>query len=181
MAKLPVLFRAYIYPHFVYGIQLFMFCSMASRAKLESLFRRCCRVVLRDTGQFPLISNESVYRLTGVFPLRHLFQYTSAVMLYKILVLKQVPALQSLFCPVAHTRRSIRIVPDNVIVLRVPMVSLESSKRSFAYWGAKLWNSIPVKIRCSESLQMFTKLYREYLLLRLSATIGDQYDILDFV
>ena len=46
-----LLFRAYIYPHFLYGIELFMHCTVALRAKLEALLRRCCRLVMRDTGQ----------------------------------------------------------------------------------------------------------------------------------
>jgi hypothetical protein len=176
--KLPILFRSYIFPHFVYGIQLYMFCSVSNRAKLESLFRRCCRLVIRDNGWPPLIDNKSLYYLLDVLPLRLLFQYTSAVMLYKIIVLRQIPALLSLFTTVD---RSSRLVPDSVIVLRVPAVSLESSRHSFAYWGAKLWNVIPASIRHSPSLQLFSKSYLDYLKMRLPDVSTDRYDILDFV
>ena len=110
--KLPILFRSYIFPHFVYGIQVYMFCSVSNRAKLESLLRRCCRLVIRDNGWPPLIDNKSLYNLLDVLPLRLLFQYTSAVMLYKIIVLRQIPALLSLFTTVD---RSSRLVPDSVI------------------------------------------------------------------
>jgi hypothetical protein len=178
---LPMLFRAYIYPHFLYGMQLYMFCSVAMRAKLESLFRRCCRMALCDSGQYPLLSNLSVYVLLDVLPLRHLFQHTSAIMLYKILILEQIPALSTLFNPIQHTSRNARIVPASVVVLRLPSISSEGSRHNFAYWGAKLWNMIPATIRCSDSLSRFSTLYHQYLSAHLSDYVCDHYDILDFV
>ena len=179
--KRLLLFRTYIYPHFLYGIQLYMFCSMSLRAKLEALLRRCCRLVIRDIEQLPMISSRSLYSLLDVLPLRLLFQHCSAVMLFKILVLKQVPALLSLFTIVAQTGRNARLVPGDVIVLRMPAVKVESSRHNFAYWGAKLWNTIPVVVRSSNSLSVFSKLYPTYLVARLPDTSFDHYEILDFV
>ena len=74
-----------------------------------------------------------------------------------------------------------RLVPDSVIVLRLPAVSLESSRHSFAYLGAKLRNVVPASIRHSLSLQLFSKLYLDYLKMRLPDVSTDRYDILDFV
>ena len=92
-----LLFRAYIYPHFLYGIELFMHCSVALRAKLEALFRRCCRLVMRDTGLFHRITRVSLFSALNVLPLRLTFQYSSAVILYNVLVLNRVPSLRTLF------------------------------------------------------------------------------------
>ena len=89
-----LLFRSYVYPHFLYGIQLYMFCSVSLRAKLEALFRRCCRLATRDLDGR---DDALTFRLLNVLPLRLTFQYSSAVMLYSVLVLKQIPALSSLF------------------------------------------------------------------------------------
>ena len=71
--KLIMLFRTYIYPHFLYGIQLYMFCSSSLRAKLEALFRRCCRLVIHDVELFPSINNVSQYCLLHMLLLRLLF------------------------------------------------------------------------------------------------------------
>jgi hypothetical protein len=180
-ATLALLFRAYIYPHFVYGIQLYMLCSVALRAKLEVLFRRCCRLALRDNGPIPLIANHSVYRLLDVLPLRFIFQYSSATLLYKVLILRQVPALYSLFDIVQSTHYNCRRIPHTVVTLRVPKIRQESSKSSFAYWGAKLWNSIPVEIKRSESLAVFARLYHNHLSSNLRTFLSDNYDLLDFV
>lgn len=179
--KRLLLFRTYIYPHFLYGIQLYMFCSMSLRAKLEALLRRCCRLVIRDVGYLPLISNRSLYSLLDVLPLRLLFQHCSAIMLFKILVLKQVPALLSLFTITPRSSRNARLVPGDVIVLRIPAVKFESCRHNFAYWGAKLWNTIPVSVRSSNSLSNFSTLYHAHLVSRLSDTAFDHYEILDFV
>jgi hypothetical protein len=179
--KRLLLFRTYIYPHFLYGIQLYMFCSVSLRAKLEALLRRCCRLVIRDMELLPMISNRSLYSLLGILPLRLLFQHCSAVMLFKILVLKQVPALLSLFTIVTQTGRNSRLVPSDIIVLRMPAVKVESSRHNFAYWGAKLWNTIPVIVRSSNSLSIFSKLYHTHLVARLPDISFDHYDILDFV
>jgi hypothetical protein len=84
-----------------------------NRAKLESLFRRYCRLVIRDSGWPPLTDNKSLYYLLDVLPLRFLFQYTSAVMLYKIIVLREIPELLSPFTTVDS---SSRLVPDSIIV-----------------------------------------------------------------
>jgi len=154
--KRLLLFRTFIYPHFLYRIQLYMFCSVSLRAKLEALLRRCCRLVIHDVGFLPLISSRSLYSLLDVLPLRLLFQHCSAIMLFKILVLKQVPALLSLFTIATHSSRNARLVPGDVSVLRIPAVKVESSRHNFAYWGAKLWNTIPVNVRSSNSLSKFS-------------------------
>ena len=154
---------------------------MSLRAKLEVLFRRCCRLALCDNGPLPLISNQSVYSLLGVIPLRHLFQYTSAIMLYKILVLKQVPALYPKFAQISGTCRNSRLSLENVIVLRPPFVTLEMCKANFSYWGSTLWNSIPGLIRRSNSLSTFSRLYLEYLTSRIRDFSSDRYDLLDFL
>jgi Reverse transcriptase (RNA-dependent DNA polymerase) len=173
-----LLFRSYVYPHFLYGIQLYMFCSVSLRAKLEALFRRCCRLATRDLDGR---DDALTFRLLNVLPLRLTFQYSSAVMLYSVLVLKQIPALSSLFTIIAPTNYNARLIREEFITLRLPAIKLESSRHGFAYWGAKLWNSIPAPMRSCNSLGTFSELYHDYLVSRLSDVSNDHYDLLDFV
>ena len=158
-----------------------MFCSVILRAKLETLFRRCIRLALRDVGPFPLISTRALYCIADVLPLRLLFQYTSAVLLYKILVLKQIPALLSLFTVIESTSRSARLIPTGIITLRLPSLSLELTRHGFAYWGAKLWNTIPNDIRRCALLSQFSRLYLTHLKSHLGDISISRYDLLDFV
>ena len=89
-------------------------------------------------------------------------------MLLKIILLKQVPALFSMFTVKTQTSRNARLTPSDVITLCIPAVKVESSRHSFAYWGAKLWNTIPINVRSSKSLSSFSHSYYTYLTSRLS-------------
>jgi hypothetical protein len=178
-----LLFRTYIYPHFLYGIQLYMLCNRSLRAKLEALLRRCCRVALRDSGFFPQVETKSVYVVMDVTPLRLTFQHSSAVMLFSAIILDRIPALKSLFVTVNQTNYNARHVPSDVVVLKLPRVKTERARHNFAYWGAKLWNCIPPAIRRSTTYISFSDAYSLYLLSKMDTVIkqGDHYDILDFV
>ena len=156
----------------------YMFCSVSLRAKLEALFRRCCRLATRDLDGR---DDALTFRVLNVLPLRLTFQYSSAVMLYSVLVLKQIPALSSLFTTIAPTNYNARLIREEFITLRLPAIKLESSRHGFAYWGAKLWNSIPAPMRSCNSLGTFSELYHDYLVSRLSDVSNDHYDLLDFV
>jgi hypothetical protein len=176
-----LLFRTYIYPHFIYGIELYMLCSVSLRAKLEALFRRCCRLVLGDINWPHVMEGKCLYKRLDVLPLRFLFQYNGAVLMYKILVLKSIPILLTLFDIVPYVHRLARLHPAGIVVLRLPIITTESSRHSFAYWGAKLWNSIAVNIRSCSTLYSFSQSYREYLVSCIDTASTDNYDILDFV
>ena len=171
----------HIYPHFLYGIELYMFCSVSLRAKLESLFLRRCRLVAGDLNWRHQIEAKSLYRALNCLPLRLLFQHCGAVLMYKILVLKLIPILLALFDLVAPADRNARLVPHGTIVLRLPAVPVESFRHSVAYWGAKLWNSIPCNIRNCSTLSSFSQQYHDYLVSHLDSVACDRYDILDFV
>ena len=146
-------------PHFLYGIQCYMFCSVSLRAKLESLFRRCCRLVLRDTGCFPMVSCKSLYTSLDVLPLRLMFQHSSAVILFNVLVLHHVPSLEALFTRSARTHVNTRHVHSDIIELRIPLVRTERAKQSFAFWGARLWNSFPRSFETAHPFLYFASLF----------------------
>ena len=111
-----------------------------------------------------------------ILPLRLTFQYTSAVILFRILLLNEVSSLRSLFETVELQACSARRIPSDVKVLRVPRVSKERAKHNFAYWGAVLWNSIPVCTRRLTSLEAFKISYLLYLKSKLPFALDDQYD-----
>ena len=178
-----LLFRAYIYPHFLYGIQLYMFCNSSLRGKLEALLRRCCRIALRDSGLFPQIELKSIYLAMDITPLRLTFQHSSAVIVFNAIILDRIPALKSLFSPVVRTDYNARHIPVDVVVLNLPRVKTERARHNFAYWGAKLWNCIPLAIRRCNTGSSFADTYGLYLRSKLDVVLneGDHYDILNFV
>ena len=48
--------------------------------------------------------------------------------------------------------------------LQVPRPRIEITRKSFSYQGAKVWNDIPNNIRDVESISIFKKQLRNYLL-----------------
>ena len=176
-----ILFHAYIFPHFLYGIQLYLFCTVSLRAKLEALLRRCCRLVFRDTGIFPLHTAVSLYNSLDILPLRLMFQHSGAVLMHQILILNQIPRLRSLFHVTEHTAYNARRIPLNALVLSLPPVRTEKARHNFAYWGAKLWNSVPAYIQRCSSANEFSATYRAFLRTHISAALDTHYDLLNFL
>ncbi len=126
-----------------------------------------------------MIASISVYDAMGILPLRLTFQHSSAIILYNIVKLDSVPALRPLFSFVTSgcTRRSL----NTSSLLQIPFVRTESAKQNFAYWGAKLWNSIPEPIRNTDCISSFANSYGTYLRSRLPQALDTSYDILDFL
>ena len=119
--------------------------------------------------------------MLDVLPLRLSFQYSSALILYHVLVLQDVPALRTLFTVDTPTCMNARRIPTDLLTLKLPRVHTERARQNFAYWGAKLWNCIPAAVRRCQSLQTFATMYLIYLRSRLSLSIDPHYDILDFL
>ena len=44
-------------------------------------------------------------------------------------------------------------------LLRLPRVKLESTKKSFKFTGAKLYNELPIEVRSATSTKMFASLF----------------------
>jgi hypothetical protein len=163
-----MLFFAFVYPAFNYGIECYMHCSNTQRQKLEYLFRRCGRIVLNSS--VPRY-DTSIYAQLDVLPLRYLFQQRCATFLYTVLREDSVATFSSYF-RFNHTSRH---QSDMVI----PLVANECSRRSIRYWGAKLWNSIPVDIRAASTIQLFKVSYEAYLRTKINE-FADSYDLYDF-
>ena len=51
----------------------------------------------------------------------------------------------------------------NHLDLDTPRQNLEFSKSSFFYSGAKKWNKIPLEIRMSSTISIFTRKLKEFL------------------
>ena len=132
-------------------------------------------------GCFPMVSCKSLYTSLDVLPLRLMFQHSSAVILFNVLVLHHVPSLEALFTRSARTHVNTRHVRSDIIELHIPLVRTERAKQSFAFWGARLWNSIPPVIRNCSSLSVFSRLYSVHLRSCLDVALDVHYHLLDFV
>jgi hypothetical protein len=165
-----VVFFAFLYPVFLYGIECYMHCNSSARQKLERLYRKCARLVL---GLSVSHDDMSVYAKLCLLPLRHLFQLQGASMVYSTVRLEAYPLFRGYFhFQRANGRHSLDLV--------YPQVMSERSRKSFRYWGAKLWNSIPSYVRQATTLKQFKQLYTSYLRIH-AASHSDAYDLYVFV
>jgi hypothetical protein len=165
-----ILFYAYILPLFLYGTECYMHCGVSLRQKLEHLYRKCGRIVL---GNAQSKYDNSIYLRLNVLPLRFLFQLRCATFMYITMNHEGSSMFNGHF---SYNRSNSRYSHD----LALPKVISELSRRSVRYWGAKLWNSIPLAIRCAQCLGQFTPLYKAYLESKITQYL-DTYDLYDFI
>ena len=159
---------------FLYGIELYMFCSSTQRSKLEHVYRKCGRVVLNDTLIVPSIPVKEVYKRLNILPLRLLFQLQGGVFMYNAVISRHNELFEDTFqwCPRKEQTQTL---------LQLPIIHCERDCMNVAFWGAKLWNSIPREIRAAHGLHSFSQAYHAYLHSKVDSLQVDNYDLLDFV
>ena len=147
-----------------------MHCSNGMRQRLEYLYRKCGRIIL---GQAHSRDDTKIFLQLNVLPLRLLFQLRGASLMYRIICLQSVPLFDGYFV----FSRSIRRPLD----LSLPSVSSDCARRSLRFWGAKLWNSIPMHIRNATTLPQFVRVYETYLKSRINDVSLESYNLYAFV
>ena len=114
----------------------------------------------------------SVYSRLRALPLRFLFQLRGALLMFKIARLSRYPVFRQYFVTGNRSRGMYDLV--------FPVIHSERCRKSVRYWGAKLWNSIPNKIRAVDAINEFETLYENYLGTRIPSH-SDSYDLYDFL
>jgi hypothetical protein len=164
-----ILFYAHIYPFLLYGIECYLHCNITVRQRLERLYRRCGNIVLGNPGSH---GDLSMYSRLHVLPLRFLFQLRGALFMFKIIRLRGYTMFRDYFAAGSRSRCAFDLI--------LPVIHSERCRKSFRYWGAKLWNSIPSKIRAVATIKQFETLYESYLETRIPSHT-DAYDLYDFI
>ena len=146
-------YRALVESHLRYGNLLWGHLSVTKLHKLQKLQDRAITLIqsapIKETIPSATLSVEE------------LIKYDQAVMVRKILN-EQCPEIFKQ----KFTKRSqistyeTRRLND----LQVPRPRLEITRKSFSYQGTKVWNDIPNNIRDAESISIFKKQLRNYLL-----------------
>ena len=165
-----VLFYAHIYPLFLYAIECYMHCSVLLRERLERVYRKCGKIVLGES----CLSDSSVYAKLETLPLRLLFQLRGATLMFRIVRLNQIRTFSDYFVSnTASNRRALDLL--------LPRLPSERYRKSFRYWGAKLWNSIPGHIRSARSVTAFESSYECHLKGKINCCTSDAYNLYDFI
>ena len=151
-------YNAYILPHIDYC------CSIWGNAKTELMNtiikfqKRAARSILDKPMETPSVELFTELKWM-IFPDR--VRYQKAMLMYKIIHNLTPPYLSNIFkfSSEAHNR-ALRSTTENL--LYVPKPNIVIYRKSLAYSGSKIWNSIPEHIRNANSLQQFRKGYLEW-------------------
>ena len=140
-------YKSFISANFSYCPVTWLFCGKVNSAKLEKLQERALRFVYKDhvSTYDDLLRRGNVLSLS-VYRLRFL-----AIEVYKCVRLKNPDYMNSLFTkkPTTYNLRD----PDQLYQTKFNTYTF--GYRSFAYYGAKLWNKLPPDLKNSPTLKIF--------------------------
>src|SRR5215475_8810577 len=93
-------------------------------------------------------------------PISQRISYKIALLTFKTLHFNSLTYLSDLLIP-KKSSRSLR--SDDKNLLHVPFLRKSASCRSFSFFAPKLWNSLPLSIRSTDSLSTFRSLLKTHL------------------
>ena len=146
-------FNTTISPLFDYCAVTWNSCNITASKKLQRLQNRAARVVLKSDNS---LSSESALTQLNWSPLAQRRRFHFAIMLYKCLN-NQTEGID--FDLIRHmdmhsynTRRKEDFV--------LPKPKSNQLKKSFKYSATQIWNSLPVSLRNSKTLDIFKQDYK---------------------
>ena len=157
-------YNSYILPIFDHGCMIWGRCTTANTQRLLKLQKRAARIILKADILTPSQRMFSELRWLS-FPRR--VQYHTCVMVYKTLNNLAPEYISDLFqihtTQVSDTHnRNTRSVDHEL--LRIPSFKTSLYETSFSLSAARLWNTVPLDIRMSSSLETFKRSVKTHLL-----------------
>ena len=136
--------------HFDYCANIWGHCSIKLLLRIERLQKAVARVLLDCDFYTP---SDVLFHSLQWMPFRKRVLYNEAILMYKVHnnlapdYLNNFKNIQNV-----HSRNTRSAARDD---LYIPKHRTQIFKRSFAYSGVKVWNSLPVDIKSCPSLQAF--------------------------
>ena len=147
-------YNSFIVSNFNYCTLVWYFTSRESINKMQKIQERALRFVLKDSTY----DYNTLLSKCGVDSFRISSLTAMAVEIYKILNDKS-PEYLSLFSNKSSVPYSLR---DNNKLIQQKMRTTTFGIKSFSYYGAHLWNSLPVDIKSAVTLTNFKTLVKNW-------------------
>ena len=149
-----LIYKSFISSNFSYCPVSWLFCGKQNSSKLEKLQERALRFVFSDltSSYHELLTRGNLLSLSA---LRVRFL---AIEVYKCVNGLNPPYLNDLF-EINDTGYNLR---DNCRLKQPKFSTMKYGFRSFRYYGSKLWNTLPVDIKNSESIYSFKQQISEW-------------------
>ena len=149
-----MIYQTFILANFNYCPIVWFFTSKASIDKIKKIQQRALRFVLKDyTSEYDILLRKAEVVSIRVMTIKYI-----AIEIYKILNDKSPVYLKEIVQKkdIPYSLRD----PDKLVQPRVN--STAYGIKSLRYYGAKLWNSMPIYIKEACSLQEFKLLIKQW-------------------
>ena len=153
------LYFAFVYPHVLYGIEIYANTSYSVLDKLCKLNNKLIRILLNATLETPVME---LYRTFNILPIPFLFEFKLLVFMFDCIYhRKYIPVIFSDYFKINsdvhnyNTRQSSN--------LHLDCVHSNSGQRQTSFYASKLWNSLPQPLKNYTSKKTFRKNIKQYL------------------
>ena len=152
-------YNAIIQPYFSYCCEVWNTFGETQSTRLQKLHNRAARVIASVPNE---VDQQTVLNILGWEPLKEQRVKAKAKTMFKTLNNMGPNCLKELFTFKKEIlNRSLR---NSSSTIRLPKPNTNNMKKSFMYDGASIWNSLPKKIRESDSLSSFKRKIATYSL-----------------
>lgn len=146
------LYYSMVYPYLLYGILIWGDASDTHLKPLVTIQKKILRIV---TSSDYFAHTKPLFCATGILPIKDLYRYILGIYMYRKNLSGSLLHSDHFY----NTRHREDALPQ--------FQRLSQCQRSLTYNGPRLWNSIPLPIRNADSLHIFKRFYKKYLLLNL--------------
>ena len=159
---LTTLYMTLVEPHFRYCDIVWGQCNETLKDKLQTLQNRAARVIcnrrFEDVGDHQELLNH-----LGWLNVRQLFSLDHGVFVFKA-INGLIPDQFNEMYSKSNTMHSHGTRAATTDCLFIERINLTAGQKSISVSVSKLWNEIPFDIRNSQSLNVFKKKYKEFLM-----------------
>ena len=154
---LTIVYNTIIQPHFDYCITLWGNCSKTNLSLIQRLQNRAARIVSQNYDYN--VSGLSIVTELKWMNVEDRLKYFTSILMYKIMNRDTTVTLHDMFQLVQnyHTYNT-RGAESGLLV--VPKCNIECFKKSIAYQGAVIWNTMENILKSSNNIQQFKANYK---------------------
>lgn len=132
-------YNAYILPHLDYCCTIWGNCNSDHLDRVTKFQKRAARMILDKDLETP---SEELFSSLNWMTFRDRIQYQKAILMYKTFNNKAPQYLSNLFQHTSDTHNcNLRSVSTGLLQVHKP--NTELYRKSFAYSGSKIWNTLP--------------------------------------
>ena len=131
-------------------IPIFTYCSIITSLYTETVKKRISSFERRA---FHIIFNKETQKANNVLSIKTLQKRRTCIQVFSCINGNVCNNFEGYFDVMENNTRNAKRL------LRLPSVKLESTKKSFKFTGAKLYNELPIEVRSATSAKMFASLF----------------------